>query len=301
MQRKTWLWRPYIRAAIALCSASWIALLPEDTVAALSKVDGRRDLEFGTAAGDADIAGTVVMDAADNKSVNGGAFDLGGADRSAEFKLTGQTGDPYNCTLPGQIQLNAGAGAVTVDSFITDQPLAGTLPAKNLTINVGATLQVPAGQSAGSYSGTLTMDCGALQDSVAATATLGAFISISNTGSLDFGKAAPTGTAGTVTITPAGGRSAINVDLFGGGTVGSAGFNVTGEPSQGYAITLPSSATLTGPSATMTVDSFIHDAGGTPTLSGGSDSFNVGATLHVGANQAAGTYSGTFAVTVSYN
>ncbi len=43
------------------------------------------------------------------------------------------------------------------------------------------------------------------------------------------------------------------------------------------------------------------DAGGTPTLAGGSDTFNVGATLHVGATQAAGPYSGTFAVTVNYN
>ncbi len=43
------------------------------------------------------------------------------------------------------------------------------------------------------------------------------------------------------------------------------------------------------------------DAGATPTLAGGSDTFNVGATLHVGATQAVGTYSGTFAVTVIYN
>ncbi len=43
------------------------------------------------------------------------------------------------------------------------------------------------------------------------------------------------------------------------------------------------------------------DAGATPTRVGGSDTFNVGATLHVGATQAAGTYSGTVAVTVSYN
>ena len=30
-------------------------------------------------------------------------------------------------------------------------------------------------------------------------------------------------------------------------------------------------------------------------------SFNVGATLNVGANQAAGSYTGTFSVTVDYN
>ncbi len=51
----------------------------------------------------------------------------------------------------------------------------------------------------------------------------------------------------------------------------------------------------------MTVDTFNDDAGATPTLVGGSDTFNVGATLNVGAAQVAGTYSGTFAVTVNYN
>ncbi len=37
------------------------------------------------------------------------------------------------------------------------------------------------------------------------------------------------------------------------------------------------------------------------TLVGGSDTFNVGATLSVGGTQAAGLYSGPFTVTVSYN
>ncbi len=51
----------------------------------------------------------------------------------------------------------------------------------------------------------------------------------------------------------------------------------------------------------MAVDAFNHDAGATPTLIGGSDTFNVGATLLVGGSQAAGTYSGLFTVTVNYN
>ena len=38
---------------------------------------------------------------------------------------------------------------------------------------------------------------------------------------------------------------------------------------------------------------------GTITLAGG-DSFSVGGTLNVGANQADGAYSGTFTVTVDY-
>ncbi len=111
----------------------------------------------------------------------------------------------------------------------------------------------------------------------------------------------PTGTAGTVTVTPAGARSSVDLDLF-GGLPAAASFDVTGEKDSNYSITFPSSATLTSGANTMTMDTFTHDAGGTPQLSGsGSDTFNVGATLNVGATQAAGTYSGTFAVTVNYN
>ncbi len=76
---------------------------------------------------------------------------------------------------------------------------------------------------------------------------------------------------------------------------------MTGASGATYSITLPSSAILTSGGDTMTVDTYTDDAGATPTLVGGSDTFNVGATLHVGATQAAGTYSGTFSVTVHYN
>ena len=117
---------------------------------------------------------------------------------------------------------------------------------------------------------------------------------------MDFGTMLTTGTAGTVTVTPAGARSSVNVDLF-GGLPSAASFDVTGEAGQAYFITLPSSTILSSGANTMTVDTFNHDAGATPTLVGGSDTFNVGATLNVGATQASGTYSGTFAVTANYN
>ena len=96
------------------------------------------------------------------------------------------------------------------------------------------------------------------------------------------------------------GLAQIEQDLL-GGTPAASSFDVTGEPGQVYSITLPSSATLTSGANTMTVDTFTHDSGATPSLVAGSDTFNVGATLNVGAAQAAGSYSGTFAVTVNYN
>ncbi len=127
-------------------------------------------------------------------------------------------------------------------------------------------------------------------------------IGISNTTGLNFGRVAETGVAGTVVLDTASARTPTNVDLLSGGTVTAATFAVTGEVSEAYSITLPASATIISGANNMTVDTFTHDAGGAPALDGsGNDSFNVGATLNVGAAQAAGSYTGTFAVTVNYN
>ena len=135
-----------------------------------------------------------------------------------------------------------------------------------------------------------------------ASATVVAPIAISETASLAFGNVAPTGTEGTVVVDPTGSRSATNVDLL-GGTVSAASFTVSGSGTATYGVTLPTSATLTNDqdSTTMTVSTFTSDAGATPALSGGEDTFSVGATLAVGASQSAGTYTGNYTVSVNYN
>ena len=51
----------------------------------------------------------------------------------------------------------------------------------------------------------------------------------------------------------------------------------------------------------MTVTALDDSTPGTLVLSAGVDSFTVGGTLNVGANQAEGAYVGTFNVTVNYN
>ncbi len=171
-----------------------------------------------------------------------------------------------------------------------------------MSIFIGATLHLAAGQAAGVYTANFTLTCdGFSKEKTAKVQQIFAPISISAVGDMDFGTMSPTGTAGTVTVTPAGVRTSVNVDLF-GGFPAAASFDVTGEPEQAYSITLPSSATLTSGGDTMTIDTFTDDAGASPILGiGGSDTFNVGATLNVGGAQAVGTYSGTFAVTVNYN
>lgn len=152
-----------------------------------------------------------------------------------------------------------------------------------------------------------SMAATAAQAQATATATTGASVTIADpiaitkTADLAFGTVVPSAAAGTVTVgtandrTVAGGVSAL------GGTVTSAAYTVTGYGNSTYAITLPASVSLSGPGTAMTASSFVSSVGGSASLSGGSGGFTVGATLSVGANQAAGAYSGTFDVTVAYN
>ena len=287
--------------ALALCAALCASTWSDNAFAQVTALSSNNDMKFGKAAGDADISGTIVLNTSSQKSFTGGAYDMGDAPISAQFKLLGDDGTAYSCSFPASIQLSNGGNTMTMDSFTTSPALTGTIGGSGeVFIDVGATLHLASGQAAADYSGSLTLTCNGQQGSLDVFATIYAPISISSSGSLEFGTAEPTGVAGTVTINPNGTRTASNVILW-ASSVSAVTFNVSGFSSEIYAITLPSSATLTGPSGTMTVDTFTHDAGGSPALSSGSDTFNVGATLHVGATQPPGLYTGTFAVTVGYN
>ena len=139
-----------------------------------------------------------------------------------------------------------------------------------------------------------------------ATATILTPIAISKTVDMNFGNLSASGTAGTVVLTPAGGRSATGgVTLMPAGTVTAASFTVTGLIGTTYAITLPVSATIEIGVNTMTVDNFNSTptvvAGGS--LATGTETLLVGATLQVGVGQVAGVYTSVtpFDVTVNYN
>lgn len=126
-------------------------------------------------------------------------------------------------------------------------------------------------------------------------------IAISNTQALAFGKFAA-GSGGSVTVTPGGARSAsggVVLLASGGGT--AAQFSVTGDANATYTITLPDAVTLASGGNSMAVNTFVSSPANPGTLSGsGTQTLNVGATLTVGANQPAGDYTGSFAVTVNY-
>ena len=150
-----------------------------------------------------------------------------------------------------------------------------------------------------------------------ASAEIGATIytplAISKTANLNFGAIKPGSAAGTVLVSAAGVRSAtgtngptllnsINVPYA--ATVSKASFAVTGSAGSQYSIYLSQDPVdLYGPtSSKMTVTNFVTlktDNIGTIAVNG-TDTLDVGATLNVGANQAAGEYFAMFHVMVNY-
>jgi hypothetical protein len=141
-----------------------------------------------------------------------------------------------------------------------------------------------------------------------ATATIVTPISITKTVDMNFGNVAvQTATGGTVELSPASVRTpsgGVTLPTTALGTVTAASFTVDGQGAYTFAITLPSSAlTLTSGSNTMTADTFTSTPDAVGTLVAGTKTVTVGATLNVGAAQAAGVYVSEtpFTVTVNYN
>lgn len=127
---------------------------------------------------------------------------------------------------------------------------------------------------------------------------------IINTQPLTFGKFVA-GSGGTLTASPAGGRSASGgVTLVPSGPGAAAQFSVSGDPNLTYAIGLPinGAVSLSSGANNMAVNNFTSTPGPTGMLGGGgTQALSVGATLSVGAGQPPGNYTGSFNVSVDYN
>ncbi len=135
------------------------------------------------------------------------------------------------------------------------------------------------------------------------TATFTNPLTITEDLELDFGSLIPGTIAGTVTIAvPSGSSTRSGIDvIFLDSTFSHGEFTVTGDGGAAFTITLPASITLSGPGADMTVDTFTtNPASPTTIIFTGEREVRVGATLHVGAFQAAGSYTGPYTITVEY-
>ncbi|MCB0520001.1 MAG: DUF4402 domain-containing protein [Saprospiraceae bacterium] len=142
-------------------------------------------------------------------------------------------------------------------------------------------------------------------------------MTLTETSPLHFGSNVLTSSAGGTVVLP----SNSTTRTYTGGVATSAAtpvatnaaYDVTGTALETYALTLPTSTTVTHTSVgtgvnTMTITLMTARFNGasadavTSTLDAdGLDSFTLGGTLNVGANQVGGVYAGTFDVTVDYN
>lgn len=143
-------------------------------------------------------------------------------------------------------------------------------------------------------------------DNGTATATILTPIAITAGNDLEFGSIASGTQESEVKITTAGVRSLEtgNATLYTSDAGQQGTFNVSGQADHTYSITLPGNGAVTLASSgnTMAVKNFVSNPDNTGTLSSsGSQTVNVGATLVVGASQAAGSYTGNYTVTVNYN
>lgn len=134
-----------------------------------------------------------------------------------------------------------------------------------------------------------------------ATATILEALTVTNNTNLNFASIVPDAAPGTVAVDVAGERTCA-ANLTCTGATEAADFTVVGTANSTYTVSLPADANIVSGANTMLVNNFVSSlVGETGTLAGGTDTFQLGATLNVGANQATGTYSGTFDVTVEYN
>ena len=142
----------------------------------------------------------------------------------------------------------------------------------------------------------------------AITATVNAVVvntlTVSQTTALNFGSFSSSASSGTINQigTTTGGVTAVS----GGATRAAAVFSVSAGDSSStpYIFTLPPTATIgIGGSAgtnQMTVTLAFASGSSSRTLSSGSDAVTVNGNLAVAANQASGTYTGTYLVTAAY-
>lgn len=145
------------------------------------------------------------------------------------------------------------------------------------------------------------IDAYAVDTTGSAEATVIAPLTINADQDLSFGTfAADPDNAETVTVDGTG--TTTNLALFSAGTQGS--FDVTGEADTQYNVTLDNTVNLSdGGSESMSAT--LNNEGSTGTFTRtvdgtGNDSIAISAVLSVGANQASGTYTGTYSISVDY-
>jgi hypothetical protein len=131
-------------------------------------------------------------------------------------------------------------------------------------------------------------------------------IVLNNTRGLDFGRFVA-GAGGTITVSPTGVRSRTGgIVLLNSPSTGQAGFTVgrssNGGNNKAVAISVPANGSirLSSGANSMAVNNFVNNPTTILSVPAGGTTLSIGATLTVAPNQPAGTYSGSFPLTVNF-
>jgi len=117
------------------------------------------DMNFGTIAASS-AGGTVLLSVLGTRTPSGGIIlpSLTGTVTAAQFTVTGEPGYTYAITLPENFTLSesgVGPASMVVNAFTSTPSATGILTAGTQTVFVGASLNVGASQTAGSYTNTI--------------------------------------------------------------------------------------------------------------------------------------------------
>ncbi len=149
------------RVAVALAFASTaafglaVALVPDAEAQAIGIVS-TRSMAFGELVVGV-TSGSAVLTPAGSRTLTGGVSPgSSGGVTSASFTVSGIPLLTYSISLPGSAVLTSGSHTMTVNTFTSNPSGTGQLQlfVGTQTLTVGATLQVGASQTSGSYSGT---------------------------------------------------------------------------------------------------------------------------------------------------
>ncbi len=110
------------------------------------------DMNFGTLASSG-TAGTLILATDNSRTSSGGVKILTATTgQAATFTVTGSGTQTYSITLPStDVSLVSGANSLIANTFTSNPTPTGTLNGGTQTLLVGATLNVPANQIAGTY------------------------------------------------------------------------------------------------------------------------------------------------------
>ncbi len=143
------------RAAAALLTLTQPGLLAAAPTPPPKTITNTASMGFGRFVPNG--GGAISVDINGLRTRSGGVVLLSSSASPARYAISGHGNDKriYILTLPanGSVALRSGAHAMPVNSFVSNAPAGGLLPAGAQSISVGATLQVAPSQSPGIYSG----------------------------------------------------------------------------------------------------------------------------------------------------